>query len=200
MTATAVLGTVAAASSLFFVWPQVVKLFRTGDVDGVSIPATLFAMAGYVIWIFYGTREALPFVVAANVQAAVGFGLVVLMTARRRPVEPTVWLGAAAGLAVVVLLFTLAPPAAFGALAVVVSSVGFVPQTVVALRESDLSGLSVWTYLLIATSTAVWAAYGLGEADLVVAAPTLVVLPCTLTIAARIRFTGATATPAVLVD
>jgi uncharacterized protein with PQ loop repeat len=189
MTAVAVLGTLAAASSLLFVWPQVVRLARTGDVDGVSVPATLFAMAGYAAWILYGLREGLPFVVGANVQAAVGFGLVVAMTARRRPVEPTVWLGACAGLGLIVLVF-VALPGAFGALAIVASSAGFVPQAIVAVREPDLSGLSIWTYVLIGLSTSVWAAYGIAESDAYVVAPTLVVLPCVIVIAARIRLTA----------
>lgn len=190
MTAVAVLGTMAAASSLLFVWPQVVKLARTGDVDGVSVPATLFAMAGYVIWMLYGWREGLAFVVGANLQAVVGFGLVVAMTARRRPVEPRVWRAAGAGLAVVVVVFA-AVPVALGALAIVVSSAGFVPQAIVALREPDLSGLSIWTYLLIAMSTSIWAAYGIAEADPYLVAPTVLVLPSSLIIAARIRFTAA---------
>jgi uncharacterized protein with PQ loop repeat len=196
MTAAAVLGTMAAVSSLFFVWPQVLKLARTSDVDGVSVPATLFALAGYLIWILYGLREGLPFVAGANLQAAVGFGLVVTMTARQRAVDQRVWLAAGAGLAFVVLVFAAAP-GALGALAIVVSSAGFVPQAIVALREPDLSGLSIWTYLLIAMSTSIWAAYGIAEADPYLVAPTLLVLPSSLIIAARIRFTAPTVELAV---
>jgi uncharacterized protein with PQ loop repeat len=189
MTAAAVLGTMAAASSLLFVWPQVVKLARTRDVDGVSVPATLFAMAGYSIWMLYGVREGLPFVFAANLQAVIGFGLVVVMAASHRRVEPRVWPGAAAGLAFILVVFAAVPPA-LGGLAVLVSSIGFVPQAVVAVREPDLSGLSIWTYVLIALSTSVWAAYGLAEGDPYLVAPTLVILPSALTIAVRIRLTA----------
>lgn len=190
MTAVAVLGALAAGSSFLFVWPQVVKTARTGDVDGVSVPATLVAMAGFLMWILYGGREGLPVVVVANVQAALGFGLVVAMVARRRPVPVRAWAGAAAGAALIAAAFVAAPPWAFGATAVLVSSVGFLPQAVVAVRQSDLSGLSISTYLLIALSTSTWAAYGLAEGDPFVVAPTAVILPSVLTIAVRIRLTA----------
>lgn len=190
MTAAQILGAAAAASSLLFVWPQVVRLVRTGDVDGVSVPATLWASVAYVLWMIYGGREGLPFVVLANLQATVGFLLVVVLAARRRPEPPVVWAAAATGAVLLATAALAAPTAAVGAMAIVAGSSGFVPQTIVALREDDLSGLSITTYLLIALSTSVWAAYGIAEADPFLVAPTVLILPCALLIAARIRLTS----------
>lgn len=190
MTAAQILGAAAAVSSLLFVWPQVVRLVRTGDVDGVSVPATLWASVAYVLWMIYGGREGLPFVVLANLQATVGFGLVVLLAAGRRPVPPAVWLTAALGAALLGVAAVAAPTTAVGALAIAAGASGFVPQTIVALRDQDLSGLSITTYLLIALSTSVWAAYGIAEADPFLVAPTVLILPCALIIAARIRLTS----------
>ena len=190
MTAAQILGAAAAASSLLFVWPQVVRLLRTGDVDGVSVPATLWASVAYVLWMIYGGREGLPFVVLANLQATVGFLIVVLLAARRRPVPLPVWTVAGLGVVLLGAAAVAAPTAAVGALAIVAGASGFVPQTIVALRDQDLSGLSITTYLLIALSTSVWAAYGIAEADPFLVAPTVLILPCSLIIAARIRLTS----------
>jgi len=190
VTAAQILGAAAFVSSLLFVWPQVVALFRTGDVDGVSVPATLWASVAYVLWMIYGVREGLPFVVLANLQSTVGFGVVVLLAARRRPVPRPVWAAAATGVVLLGASAVAAPTAAVGALAIVAGASGFVPQAIVALREQDLSGLSITTYLLIALSTSVWAAYGIAEADPFLVAPTVLILPCTLTIAVRIHLTA----------
>ena len=190
MTAAQILGAAAAGSSLLFVWPQVVRLARTGDVDGVSVPATLWAMVGYLLWVAYALPEGLPFVLLANAQAVAGFGIVVALTARRRAVPTRVWQGAGVGLVIIAILAYGAPPGLVGLLAIVAGASGFVPQTVVAVRDADLSGLSMTTYLLIGLSSTVWAAYGIAEANAILVAPTLVILPCSLIITGRIWSTG----------
>lgn len=190
VTAAQILGAAAVVSSLLFVWPQVVRLFRTGDVDGVSVPATLWASVAYVLWMIYGVREVLPFVVLANLQSTAGFGVVVLLAARHRAVRRVVWAAAATGVVVLGATAVAAPTAVVGALAIAAGASGFVPQAIVALRDQDLSGLSITTYLLIALSTSVWAAYGIAEADPFLVAPTVLILPCALIIAARIRLTS----------
>lgn len=198
MTVVQILGAAAAASTFLFVWPQVVRLARTGDVDGISVAATLWAMVAFVLWMTYAVREGLPFVLLANAQATFGFGLIVVLATRRRPVPPVVWVVATVGAAALALAALGAPTPLVGTLAVVAGSCGFVPQAVVALRESDLSGLSITTYLLIALCTSIWAVYGLAEGDIILMAPTAVILPCVLLIAARIRITAAA--PVLLVD
>ena len=190
MTAAQILGALAAGSSLLFVWPQVVRLIRTRDIDGVSVPATLWAMVGYVLWVAYGLPERLAFVVIANAQAVVGFALVVLLCNRQQRVSRTVWQGAGCGAVMVLIVAVGLPSPAVGALAIVAGASGFVPQAIVAVRDPDLSGLSLSTYLLIALSSTVWAAYGVAEGDPILVAPTVLILPCALLIAARIRITG----------
>jgi uncharacterized protein with PQ loop repeat len=190
VTAVAVLGAMAVGSSLLFVWPQVVKLARTRDIDGISLPSTQWAMVGYLLWVAYGLPEGLPFVVLANAQAVVGFGAVVVLVNRQERVPRRVRQVAGIGLVVLVLVAIGAPSVVVGGLAILAGASGFVPQAIVALRDPDLSGLSIATYLLIALSTTVWAAYGVAEADPILVAPTVLILPCSLLIAGRIVLTG----------
>jgi uncharacterized protein with PQ loop repeat len=175
----------AVAASIAFVWPQVVRLARRRDTDGVSALSALWACAAYTLWTAYGIRADLPAITVANAQLAVGFAIVLVLVARFGPVDRRL-LPATVVVAAVVLTVSVAAPAAGpGVLAVVVGSSAFLPQAWVALRVEDLSGVSVATYLLVAAASACWLGFGIAEADPIVIVPSMLIIPVALTVAIR---------------
>jgi uncharacterized protein with PQ loop repeat len=181
-----VFGALAVVASVAFVWPQVVRLVRTHDADGVSPVSAVWAAAAYALWTAYGIRADLPAVTIANAQLAVGFAVVVVLVVRFGPPLPRAFLPVTAGVVAVVLAVSLlAPTDGPGLLAVVVGSSAFVPQAWVALREDVLSGVSVPTYLLVASASACWLGFGIVEADAIVIVPSVLIIPVALTVAIR---------------
>ena len=63
---TTVLGLVAAALTTAANIPQVVKAWRTGETDDLSLRMTLTLAAGLAMWAIYGVMKSDPVIVAAN--------------------------------------------------------------------------------------------------------------------------------------
>lgn len=172
-------------ASIAFVWPQVLRLLRTHDADGVSAVSALWAGAAYALWTAYGLRSDLPAITVANAQLTVGFATVLLLVTRYASVDRRLLPATIAVVVVVLAVSVLLPADAPGLLAVVLGSSAFVPQAWVALRADDLSGVSVATYLLVATASACWLGFGITEADPIVIVPSVLIIPVALTVAIR---------------
>ena len=63
---TTVLGLVAAALTTAANIPQVVKAWRTGETDDLSLRMTLTLAAGLAMWAIYGVMKSDPVIVAAK--------------------------------------------------------------------------------------------------------------------------------------
>ncbi|MBC7550024.1 MAG: hypothetical protein H7269_03835, partial [Cellulomonas sp.] len=80
-----------------------------------------------------------------------------------------------------VALAGIAGHAVLGTLAVVSAAVVYLPQMVRALSDRHrLAGVSVPTYLLVATASACWLTYGVLRHDPLISAPHLLLLPSAL--------------------
>lgn len=185
MSLTAVFGTIAVVSVLFFAWPQVLRLRRTRDAAGVSMVGALWALAGFSLWTIYGLDQHLAPVVAADGQAVVGFVAVLALAWRfggRAPRLPLYAIGTALALCVAGLAL---PATVVGVTAILIGSTGYLPQARLALRGGDLTGISVATYAMIAGSGLLWITYGALLHNPIVAAPNFLIVPTAAVIAVR---------------
>lgn len=182
---TALTGAAAVTSSLLFVWPQVVRLVRTRDTQGISVTSALWAMAGFSLWSAYGLRRSLPAIWIANGQALVGFAVILVLCSRWGAPIRRLWLLAAIEATVLVLFAATMPAAVVGVAAITIGATSFVPQAVVAWRADDVTGVSVATYVLLAVSGSLWMLYGVLRRDPLVVAPNLLIVPTAVLVAAR---------------
>jgi uncharacterized protein with PQ loop repeat len=178
-------GAAAVASSLIFVWPQVARLVRTRDPQGISVVGALWAMAGFTLWSAYGLHEARYPIFVANGQALVGFAIILALRVRLGDPVRAFRAATAAGVVALVLFGVGAPAAIIGAVAIVVSATGYLPQAVVAWRALDVAGVSPTTYWLLALSATLWIVYGLTARDVLVILPNLLILPTATVIGIR---------------
>jgi uncharacterized protein with PQ loop repeat len=155
---------VATAIELVRAVPQLARLLRTRDVHGVSADSAATSSVVSAGWATYGVLTSQPVVILASGASAVMFALVTLAALRfgRRPGEmraTPVWLAvlAAAGL--------MGGARGLGLLLPVSVLVANGPQLLVALRERDLSGLSLGTWLLSVLEALAWGGYGLYASD-----------------------------------
>ena len=188
-------GLAAVVSSLLFVWPQVVRLVRTRDPQGISPIGALWAMGGFTLWTAYGLDRHLYPIVVANGQALVGFAIVLGL--RLRWGDPTgafrTFAAPAAGM--VLLVGATASSTVVGIAAISIGATSFLPQAFVAWRAPDVAGVSAATYILLTVSASLWIVYGLLRRDPLVVAPNLLIVPTAAVIAVRATRAQAQAPP-----
>ena len=154
------LGWLASILFISRLLPQPVRLVRTGLPEGVSPLAAMNAVIAETAWLVYGLQSGLVPVWAVSVAALVpGIWTIVLLRhqiRRHHLVRAGLWL-------VVIALAWVG--GVLGAVlgATVLVSVG--PQVWTAIREQDLRGLSVFTWLLALGDALLWGAYGLAVDD-----------------------------------
>jgi MtN3 and saliva related transmembrane protein len=66
LTWTTLLGTTAAGLTAFSNLPQVLKCWRTGQPDDLSLKMLLSLSAGTALWIAYGLMQGDPVIIGAN--------------------------------------------------------------------------------------------------------------------------------------
>ena len=83
---------------------------------------------------------------------------------------------------------------AVGSTAALIGSVQFIPQVIHTIRQRHdahaLAGVSILTFLMLATSTGLWLAYGILKRDPIIAAPNVLTLAgavIVLTVVGRAR-------------
>jgi uncharacterized protein with PQ loop repeat len=184
---TDIAGAAAVVSSLAFVWPQVVRLLRTRDPQGISALSALWAMGGFSLWTAYGLDRHLYPIVIANGQALIGFAIVlVLRCLWGDPVRSVRTIATAEAITIVVYAST-ASSTAVGIAAILVGATSFLPQAYVALRALDVAGVSAATYTLLTLSASLWILYGVLRRDALIIAPNLLIVPTAALIAVRAR-------------
>lgn len=114
-----------------------------------------------------------------------GFGTVVLMQVRLKAVSALRALGVEVFVILAALVALAISRNLLGAIAVVVGATGIVPQVFRAAKTSHLVGISVVTFIMVATMSTSWGIYGLLIDDVYVALPNVVIVPSALFISVR---------------
>jgi uncharacterized protein with PQ loop repeat len=177
VTAAGLLGVVGVVLNQVFIWPQVRRALST--VEGIAALTVLGGLLARTAWTVYGFVLDDLALVLGNITVATGFLMLLVVLARAgRPVALVA--GGVAAVAAVVAA-SLAGEVVLGWLSVVSAAVVNLPQMVRAMTDRRrLAGVSVPTYLLIATASACWLAYGVLVAEPLISAPHLLLLPSAL--------------------
>jgi len=184
---TNLLGLVASGLSMFFIWPQVLRVYRKDTVEGLAPFGALQGMSGSLLWSIYGfARGDIP-LFGSNLLLAIAISLLgVAMT--RHGVLPRTTLP---GVALIVLCTGLTAvalsTALVGVLAFLIGTSSVLPQTFKVLCDPDLAGVSVSSNSLLFVTSTAWLTYGLAIGDTLVWLPNLLIIPCSALIVAKAR-------------
>lgn len=141
--------------------PQVLRTLRSGSIEGVSPVSFALAATGSLLWVGWGVAAGEPVQFPGNLIAAFCAAAVLFVFARRGG-RLTVALLAASGYAVFGVLVFLVFGPLFLSLAAACSGVGFALLGLSAfLRSPDRSGVSLWSWAMVAYSELVWLCWGL---------------------------------------
>jgi uncharacterized protein with PQ loop repeat len=169
--------------------PQAARA-RRAHADGVSRGTWLLIIVVAELWLAYGFVFRVPAQIAANLPNIALAGLIVYLVARA---ERVLWQSVAAAAALTagataVTMASLAThagwvlsvPAVMGSISL------YLPQTAKVLREVDLAGVSLTTWLLALLAALGWGAYGLLIHQPPIWIPCAVTVPSSLVIVVRV--------------
>lgn len=174
-----VLGWVLAAGATMTVAPQLLRLLRTGSVDGVSLSTGRLATLTMVCWSWYSVQVGDVPALASSLGPLVVW---LLISAR---------VGSSPGeVLLTVLVAALAVPVGLLGLAHVVAVVGSMiwalPQLRTVYRFPSAPGVSTLAFFLLAAENAGWVAYALGTGHLPFMVAPLVQGPAALVICLKV--------------
>jgi uncharacterized protein with PQ loop repeat len=175
---TTVFGLLGVILNQAFIWPQVRRAM--GSVEGVAPLTVLGGMLARASWVAYGFVLGDVPLVVGNITVTSGFLILWYLLLRRAHVQRSLLVGLAAVVAAVAAA-TLAGDLVLGWFAVVTAAVVNVPQMIrVLMDRNQLAGVSVATYLLIASASTSWIVYGVLVDEALIALPHLVLGPTAL--------------------
>lgn len=178
------IGYTAAAIGVSMLLPQVRRILRHPDLQGVSPLAWGLMATGCTLWTMYGIRIEQPVQVFGNVLLVTGALTVTLyaqneMSARRRAVNVSLALLAAFALGMVL------PATLVGFLAFGLGMFSMVPQVATSLRTyraRTVSGVSLPSFGLRILSQLCWLTFAIGTRDMPVVVSAVVALSAALII------------------
>lgn len=175
-------------ASIFYVsrlLPQPFRLIRTRLPEGVSSVAAMNAVITEVAWLAYGLHADLtPVWVVAVFALPPTIWTVALLrreTGRRHLLRSGVWL---------VLVVAAGLLGSLGAVLAISVVVNIGPQVWLAVRRTDLRGLSTYTWLFAIADGLLWGGYGAAVGDGALVAYAVVLVIGAVVVLARMARTG----------
>ena len=151
---------VASAVTFVQIVPQVVRLLRSGRIEGTSPAWAAIGTAINIGWIAYVVAEQLWYTIPAVVAGAASYGVVLFLLYRNgAEVRIGVLLGLAAGAASVVIQLG-AGWTVLGTVLGLSNGLYLGPSVFAAWRSHTPVGVSPLTWVLVATEGILWGFYG----------------------------------------
>jgi len=179
-------GIVSSILSVLFIWPQVILVYRRNTVEGLAPLGALQGLAGGILWCTYGLSQGDFAVFGSNLLISVAVCLLAFAMVRHNTLSGLrlyATIGASAAFSIVSISIS---PMVTGLVAFVVGASSVIPQTVTSARATDLSGVSLSTYVLLFFTSLSWFIYGFIAGDTLVILPNVIVMPCAIFIGAKV--------------
>lgn len=155
-------GSAAAALSVYATVPQVLRAARTSSVEGISWSSILLSLGTMTLWAVYAIAVADAMQIINNALALLLLGSLAVVV-MRAGVPTGAWLPVAivfASALASIWVVDVANSFTLAMVGTVASSLRMLPQTRLAISGAPLWGLCPWSLLLAWTGTALWLGYG----------------------------------------
>jgi uncharacterized protein with PQ loop repeat len=195
---TDLLGLVASALSMLFIWPQVFRVYRNDTVEGLAPLGALQGMSGSILWSIYGLSQSDLPLFGSNLLVAVAIALLAAAMVRHGAVKRTTVFGLVAAVIGLGFVSGAVSTTLLGVLAFAIGALSILPQTFKVLRDPDLQGVSVSSNALLFVTSSTWMSYGLAIGDALVTLPNVLVIPCSAIIVAKARSAQSKPAPAAV--
>jgi uncharacterized protein with PQ loop repeat len=170
-----------AIASTVTVVPQAVRLYRTGDKTGISLPTVALATGTMALWCVYTFAESDWPAFGSSLGPLLAWGAILLRLARAGVTRQLLWSSAAA-----LAFVTIGTAAGVAHLAAASGSLLWaLPQAIESVRTKDLQGVSALSYAAIAAENGGWVVYAAGTGRWAYAVAPLAQAPLAVLIAWR---------------
>ncbi len=186
MTLQNILGIVASIMSMLFIWPQVILVYRSNTVEGLSPIGALQGICGSTLWSVYGLSRGDAAVSGSNFLIVVAIALLARAMVKHGTLPAARLYSIMFGITAFAFVCVSVSPEVTGFLAFIVGASSVLPQTFTSAKSDDLSGVSLPTYVLLFFTAIAWFAYGLIAKDALVVLPNVIVIPCAVFIGTKI--------------
>ena len=185
MTVGTVAATIALVFGVAFIWPQVIRVYAKQSVEGVSATSQLIGLSGTLMWFTYGIGIGSTPMILSNTNIEIAIISLVVMLVRKGALPLWKPVAVFSATALFCAVFVSISPTVVGVAGVVIGTPSIIPQVWRAVRSRHLYGVSVTSYLLLATMGSGWFVYGLSIGDPVISYPNLILIPSAVYIAWR---------------
>lgn len=161
----AALPVLAAAFAIPQFMPQIVKLARTGDSSGVSLPWSALTSVNNAAWLVYFAASGYWFALLPSSSASLLAGVLTVMLVRRG-VPARAGLGvAAAWMTLLAAVYVIAGRGPLGVVLTVAFLVQVVPSLWTAYTTPRPTGIARGTWWLVLGELACWGVFGVHQRD-----------------------------------
>ncbi|KAA9108089.1 SemiSWEET family sugar transporter [Microbacterium rhizomatis] len=166
MTIVEVLGWLGTVTAILLGLPQLVRLARTGNAEGLSLPAWQAFLAVNIGWTAHGiTIGQAPQIVASALSLASTVPILILLS---RHLGRRIWSTLLPGLVlagIMILVDQLFGSGAYGAIAIIPAVLANAGQSVALIRSSHVRGVSALFLILAVLNQGLWVTWAILVAD-----------------------------------
>ncbi|MFM8903473.1 MAG: SemiSWEET family transporter [Actinomycetota bacterium] len=174
MSVTSLVGLIAAASSLLFIWPQVFRVFVKKSTEGLVPLSFLQGCSGSLMWTIYGLKKSSFYIVFSNLSIVVAIYLILFVCVKHKKIAGWIPIFTLVSLAVVGTIIANYSMTLMGWCTIAIGTPAITPQIVRVYRTEHLYGVSESMYALLSICCSIWIVYGLMLGDLFVSIPNIV--------------------------
>ena len=171
---TTMVGFFATATSVAFIWPQVVRVFVKNSTEGISPLSFLQGCCGSTMWTIYGISKPEGQVALSNGLLVVALSLILFVCVKHEKIS---WSVPVVTLIVVFIIGSLIANYSItlmGWCTVAIGAPAIIPQVVRVYRTEHLYGVSAAMYGLLSFCCLTWFIYGAMIDDWFVSLPNVV--------------------------
>jgi uncharacterized protein with PQ loop repeat len=179
-------GMWCTAVTIAIMLPQIWRVRGGRPVEGLSQLTLLMGQSASFFWVSYGVLNNDSAVIVTNCFVLISQLLVwiALLRAERSTWRNWLMMAVLTGSVAAVSFATTSAIAGTGAS--ILGILNLVPMVLIALRQSDLRGVSIPSTMLLLTANVSWLTYGLMRGDLVIISSNIVIIPMSSIILYRV--------------
>jgi uncharacterized protein with PQ loop repeat len=167
-------GFFATATSVAFIWPQVVRVFVKNSTEGISPPSFLQGCSGSLMWTIYGLNKPEGQVALSNGLLVIALSLILFVCVKHEKIRWTIPVFTLIAVLIVGTVIANYSITLMGWCTVAIGAPAIIPQVVRVYRTEHLYGVSAAMYGLLSFCCLTWLIYGAMIDDWFVSLPNII--------------------------